>query len=237
MFVLAHRGNSGHAPENTLAAFRSALAAEADGIECDIYLTKDGRFAVCHDENIDRTSTGAGKISEMTFEDLRAHDFGVKFNEKFRGEKIPLLEEMLEVVSPMKIINIEIKHLADGPLENPYRELCGILHGLGVFDKVIISSFDTEALRRIYEADNGIYTAYLCGGGEETLKTAVSLKCKAIHPYFGNITYGYMRSARAAGLAVNAWTADARDEILFCKNIGCDIVITNEPALAKTLIF
>jgi len=151
MFIQAHRGNSGHAPENTLAAFRSAIGATADGIECDIHLTRDGRFVVCHDDTIDRTSTGTGEIAAMDFEELRRHDFGAKF-------------------------------------------------------------------------------------GEGTIETALSLGCRAIHPHFAGIDEDYMREARAAGLTVNAWTANKPGDILFCKNMGCDAVITDEPALARTLV-
>lgn len=237
MIIQAHRGNSGHAPENTLAAFKSALDARADGIECDIHLTKDGRFVVCHDDTIDRTSTGTGEIAEMTFGQLREYDYGVKFGEQFKGEMIPALEEMLEIVKPMRVINIEIKKFAAGILANPYKKLCGMLHDSGVFDKVIISSFSVDALREIYEADNNIYTAYLCNpkNKDGTIETAVSLKCKAVHPQFNHISYNYIREAKSAGLAVNVWTANSREAILFCKYAGCDAVITDEPALAREL--
>ena len=79
--VQAHRGFSAIAPENTLPAFKKAVEAGADGIECDIHLTRDGRFVVCHDGKIDRTSDGSGEISQMTLEELRKHDFGVRFSE------------------------------------------------------------------------------------------------------------------------------------------------------------
>ena len=74
--VQAHRGASGYAPENTLAAFQMAVDMNADGIECDIHLSKDGVFVVCHDETIDRTSDGSGKINEMTYAEISKHNFG-----------------------------------------------------------------------------------------------------------------------------------------------------------------
>ena len=242
MIIQAHRGNSGHAPENTLAAFSSALDVGADGIECDIHLTADGRFVVCHDETIDRTSTGTGEIAKMTFDQLRQYDFGSWFGTeaKFKGERIPALEEMLEIVKPMQVINIEIKQfvVGDSTLANPYKALCEMLREFGIFDKVIISSFSIDALREMYEADNEIYTAFLCNPRrqENTIETARSLKCKAIHPQFSNISYNYIREAKAAGLAVNVWTANSSEEILFCKYAGCDTVITDEPKFARTLV-
>ena len=239
MIIQAHRGDSGHAPENTLAAFKSALNAGADGIECDIHLTKDGRFAVCHDETIDRTSTGTGAIADMSFNHLREYDFGVKFGMQFEGEKIPSLEEMLEVVKPMRIINIEIKQFVPNAVcENPYKKLCVMLHDYAVFNKTVISSFSVEALKAVHEADNKIYTAYLCNPKrqERTVETALSLKCGAIHPHFAHISYNYIREAKAAGLAVSAWTANSSAELIFCKHAGCDAVITDEPAFARKLI-
>lgn len=240
MIIQAHRGNSGYAPENTLAAFQSAVDVNADGIECDIHLTKDGRFVVCHDETINRTSTGTGEIAKMTFERLREYDFGVKYNKKFKGEKIPALQEMLEIVKSMQVINIEIKQfiVTDSTVKNPYKKLCRILYDFDVFKKTIISSFSIDALREMYKADNKIYTAFLCNPKKQkqAVETAVSLKCKAIHPKFSHINENYIQKAKTAGLAVNAWTANLRDKILFCKNIGCDAVITDEPALARTLI-
>jgi glycerophosphoryl diester phosphodiesterase len=238
MLIQAHRGNSAHAPENTLAAFSSAIDAGADGIECDIHLTKDGRFVVCHDDTIDRTSTGAGKIAAMDFLQLRCYDFGVKFGERFVGEKLPALEEMLEVVESMQVINIEIKKFAGGALDDPYKKLCEMLRDFEVFEKTIISSFCIDALEKMYQADNNIYTAYLCDpkNREKTIETAASQNCKAIHPHFAGIDENYMREAKAAGLAVNAWTANKRNDILFCKNMGCDAVITDEPALARMLV-
>ena len=77
--VQAHRGASGYAPENTLASFQMAVDMKADGIECDIHLSKDGVFVVCHDETIDRTSDGTGRIADMTYEEIAKHNFSGKF--------------------------------------------------------------------------------------------------------------------------------------------------------------
>ena len=95
--IHAHRGASAYAPENTLPAFRLALEQKADGIETDIHLTRDGRFVVCHDDEIARTSNGQGKIQDMTVEQLKAYDFGGKFSPVFAGTPLPTLEELLEV--------------------------------------------------------------------------------------------------------------------------------------------
>ena len=90
--VQAHRGASAYAPENTLPAFRRAIEFGADGIECDIHLTTDGQYVVCHDNEIDRTSNGSGLIPDMTLEQLRQYDFGCKCGSQFAGTVIPTLD-------------------------------------------------------------------------------------------------------------------------------------------------
>ena len=96
VMIQAHRGASAYAPENTLPSFQLAVDMGADGIECDIHLSKDGRFIVCHDDKVDRTSNGTGSISDLTLAEIKALDFGAKFDAKFAGTSAPTLEEMLD---------------------------------------------------------------------------------------------------------------------------------------------
>ena len=84
--IQAHRGASAYAPENTLPAFQMAVDMGADGIECDIHLTKDGHYLVCHDHTIDRTSTGTGEIASMELSEIKSYDFGVKFSEEYGSD-------------------------------------------------------------------------------------------------------------------------------------------------------
>ena len=147
--IHAHRGASAYAPENTLPAFRLALEQKADGIETDIHLTRDGRFVVCHDDEIARTSNGQGKIQDMTVEQLKAYDFGGKFSPVFAGTPLPTLEELLEVVKDVDPINIEIK----GPfregtdMEAAYRLLFETLQRFGCVERTLFSSFGHGWLR------------------------------------------------------------------------------------------
>lgn len=100
--LLAHRGYSAKYPENTLLAFRKAIEAGVDGVECDVQRTRDGRYVILHDTSVDRTSNGRGEIASLDFEQTRAWDFG-------QGEKLPLLEELLEVVPADRWLNVEVK--------------------------------------------------------------------------------------------------------------------------------
>ncbi len=108
---IAHRGFSGVYPENTMLAFEKAIEVGCDGIETDVQLTKDGFLVICHDEQLDRTTTGTGLIKDFTLKELMNFDAGIKFGEEFKGLKIPTLEEFLKYVSDKNIIiNIEIKN-------------------------------------------------------------------------------------------------------------------------------
>ncbi|MFP4698544.1 MAG: glycerophosphodiester phosphodiesterase family protein [Eubacteriales bacterium] len=96
-YIIAHRGASGIAPENTIVSFQKAIDQGAEGIELDVHLTKDEIPVVIHDETIDRTTDGSGYIKDFTFEELNRYDAGNYFDKKFMNEKIPTLEQVLEL--------------------------------------------------------------------------------------------------------------------------------------------
>src|SRR5512141_2609782 len=93
-FLLAHRGASTHAPENTLPAFELALEEGADGVELDAKLSADGKVVVIHDATVDRTTDGHGRVSELSLQELKALDAGASFGDRFRGVRIPTLDEV-----------------------------------------------------------------------------------------------------------------------------------------------
>jgi len=105
---IGHRGACGLAPENTLASFRKALEIGVDGVEFDAHATKDGELVLMHDDKVDRTTEGTGFIRDLTFEEIRKLDAGMKFKEKFRGERVPAMKEALQLLAG-KTIFIEIK--------------------------------------------------------------------------------------------------------------------------------
>jgi len=104
MLVIAHRGASGHAPENTLAAFKRALALGATFIETDLQLSRDARFVAIHDDTVNRTTNGQGKVHDLSLADLRRLDAGSWFGSEFTGERIPTLEEILEFAKKHDVV-------------------------------------------------------------------------------------------------------------------------------------
>ncbi|MEK6570557.1 MAG: glycerophosphodiester phosphodiesterase family protein [Bacteroidota bacterium] len=109
LLVVAHRGCSGRAPENTVAAFEMALEFGADMIECDVRLTKDDEVVVFHDRTLNRTTDGGGPVEERTLEDLKKLDAGSWFSRRFSGERIPTLNEVLCLLEGRAFLNIELK--------------------------------------------------------------------------------------------------------------------------------
>ena len=231
--IQAHRGASAYAPENTLPSFQLAVDMGADGIECDIHLSRDGKFVVCHDHTVNRTSNGTGEISALSLEEIKALDFGAKFNPKYAGTPAPTLEEMLDVVRGMKVINIEIKRFEHAMGLNASLDLFySILQQYEIIGKTIVSSFDKLALRRLKQLHPDVYTCLLYDKMKSPAATAQKLGCSAIHPYYGFLSKRTVNSAHARKLKVNCWTVDDADEIAYMIDLGCDGIITNRPDVA-----
>ena len=157
--IIAHRGASRLAPQNTVAAFEEALKLGADGIETDVHLTKDGLIVLCHNYEVDETSLGSGNISDLTFDEIRKLDFGSKFSSKFKGEKIPTIEEFLDCVKNMKKIIIEIKTpKADNAIAEKTVEA---VRDFGLLSKTVFSCFCVDILKQCKKADKNAKTAML----------------------------------------------------------------------------
>lgn len=151
--VIAHRGGSAYSPENTMSAFRKAVSMKAEMIELDVLLSKDGVPVVIHDATVDRTTNTKGTVSDFTLAELRKMDAGSWFDEKFKGEKIPTLEEVLQFAKDKIAVNIEIKTEAvTDSVKNGIVEKClKIVGKAGVKNQVIFSSFDYRALNHLEE--------------------------------------------------------------------------------------
>lgn len=148
--IIAHRGVSLSAPENTGPAFQAAVDMGLGGVETDVQLTRDGKTVLHHNYTVDACSNGSGAVYRLEYEQLRALDFGAYRGEQWRGTKIPNLQEFWAIVHSLPIVNIELKAPVDHGI--PYVET--VLDSLRQFDRtdnVIISAFDHNLLRRVKE--------------------------------------------------------------------------------------
>lgn len=230
--IIAHRGASAYAPENTLAAFRKAIELGSGGIELDVHLSKDSKVVVIHDERVERTSTGSGFVKDLTHNEMSCFDFGNWFSDEFTGERIPLLEEFLKLVKGFDgLLNIEIKNdrVQYPGIEEKVLEL---VHKYEASDKVIISSFNHYSLVKIRNLDNKVKTGVLY---MELLyrpwEYAKTIGANAIHPYFYAINEDIVRGCIENGVEVNVFTVDDIEKMKFLAAIGVTGIITNVPDL------
>ncbi len=236
MKLIAHRGANRKAPQNTLAAFRAALSMPIDGVETDVHLTRDGAVVLCHNPNIDETSDGKGYINDLTLEELLALDFGGYFSPEFKGEKIPLLTDFLDLVRTLEIINIEIKP----PYNKRYEvvdETLRIAGEKGMLEQILISSFDPVVLRRAKDIAPAVQTALLYDFTKKAywevrknlLEFAASLGCAALHPYKYMINAAQIETAHELGMKVNCWTVNEPAVAKKMQAAGADGLITDVP--------
>lgn len=232
MLIIAHRGASGYAPENTMKAFQAALDMKADGMELDLHLTKDGEVVICHDDDVKRTTNGQGLIKNLTLEQLRRLDAGSWYGEPFCGAAIPTLQEFMTFAAGTSmLINLEIKNLPyyhKGIEESVIRSV----HEHDMLDRVVISSFDHYALAE---------TARL----EPSMKLGVLFSTRIIepwdyvrrlpfavyslHPDYSFVDEAYIRQCHEHGYKVYPYTVNNEKWAEPLAKAGLDGVITNYP--------
>ncbi|MEV7725602.1 glycerophosphodiester phosphodiesterase [Streptomyces sp. NPDC087917] len=232
--VIAHRGASYEHPEHTLAAYRQAVADGADGLECDVRLTADGRLVCVHDRRVERTSDGRGAVSAMTYEELAALDFGAWKGPAHAGSRVLLFEELLREAldAPRPVaLAVETKHpsRAGGRLE---AELVRTLreHGLadGRSGLVEVMSFSRTALNRMHRLAPGLPAVHLV---ERRLRPVRPPYATHAGPGIDLVRRdpGLVARLRAKGLGVRVWTVDEPEDVELCLRLGVDAIITNRP--------
>lgn len=235
--VIAHRGASAYAPENTMASFKKALEIGAGGIELDVQLSRDGHLVVIHDEMLDRTSNGKGWVKDKSLEELKSLDFGSWHSAGCAGEKIPLLEEVMELLKDKDILlDIEIKSgvvLYQGIEE----KTADMIMKYNMADRVIVSSFNHYSLAWLKKIQPVIKTGILYVAGlYEPWKYAASVGACAIHPLFYNIHPEIMTGCKQNGILVNPYTVDQPEMIQKVALAGVDGIITNVPDTALKVL-
>ncbi|MDD2710692.1 MAG: glycerophosphodiester phosphodiesterase family protein [Verrucomicrobiae bacterium] len=154
---IAHRGASSEAPENTLSAFKRAIEIGVDAIEMDVHLTRDGEVIVLHDETLDRTTNVKGPVAQLTLEEIRRADAGVRFAGKYRNEKVPTLAEALQLIPPPIMPMVEIKTAAAATAT------AKLIRDLGKIQQTTVISFFIEALQAVNNYDPRIRKGLLFG--------------------------------------------------------------------------
>lgn len=226
--IEAHRGDSANAPENTLAAFRRAFDLGVRWTELDIHPAKDGALMVIHDDTLDRTTNGAGAVSDFTAEELRRLDAGSWFDPEFAGERIPLLEEVFELAASRDTrVNVEIKAFAQG--FDVADRLVKLLRAFGREKDYLVSSFEVEPLLEVRALAPEISLACI-GRGLEILPAARRLGIPWVHAERSTVDAALVAEAHESGIRVNAWVIDDPAELPRWRALGVDKICTNRPA-------
>ena len=227
--IIAHRGYSSIAPENTLIAFKKAIDCKADYFELDVHKTKNDSIVVIHDSSVDRTSSNntKGIIAEMNYSELNTIQVGYsqKFADTYENEKIPTLREALQLAKGKIKVCIEIK------VYGAEKEILKIVNDLGVTNQVIIFSFYYPVLTKIRQLDKNIPILYLTDKADKTtIDYAKLIESNAIGVGYGTtITKEYLNFAHKNGIEVWKWTVDEENEMQQLIDLSLDGLITNFP--------
>lgn len=235
MWVIAHRGASGAAPENTLAAFRKAVELGAGFIETDLQLSRDARLVALHDDTLDRTTNGRGPVTSRTLEELRRLDAGSWFRathheeaSAFAGERIPTIEEILAFGREHEIgLHLEVKAAGPSGVEHA---VVGALRACGEIPRSVVLSFAAGILKRIRELEPLVMTGFLYSDRSlSAVATAVDAGARQLLPRHDRVTRELVTDAHAQDLKVVAWTANTPEEMQKLISAGVDGIITNYP--------
>ena len=233
MEITAHRGASIKYPENTMAAFRGAKKLGADWIELDVQQTKDKQIVVSHDTNLSRV-TGVNKdIIDMNYSEIKKLDAGSFFNKKFKGEKIPLLKEVLEFAKKNNIrLNIELK--PTGKEKNFEKQVVDLIKEYNFEDRCVVTSQVYNVLKKIKKYDKDIKTVYVMSiaiGKITDAKYADAFSIKAT-----NVTETQVSRVHNAGKELYAWTVNKEESINKMIDMNVDNIITDNIKLGVDLV-
>jgi glycerophosphoryl diester phosphodiesterase len=234
--ILGHRGASAYAPENTLAAFRLAREQGADGVELDAKLSADGFVIVMHDATVDRTTNGTGKVSALTYYELRRLDAGGWYNQSFRGEPIPTLEEVFAAVGRDLLVNVELTNYTTLTDKLP-EKVAALVIRMDLERQVIFSSFSPPNLVKIHTflpaAPLALLTPAGAVGALSRFLLGGSVPKEALHPHYADVTASLVERYHKKGRKVNVWTVNDAQEMRRLQALRVDAIITDDPLLAR----
>lgn len=231
VLVFGHRGASAYAPMNTLPAFELAVAQGADGIELDAHRTRDGHVVIIHDFTVDKTTDGAGRVTDMTLAQVRELDAGGWFDPAFRGIRVPTLDEVFDVVGKKLFVNVEIKSESI-ETDGVEQAVADVIARYGMQARVIVSSFNPLALVRFRQIMPEVPLGMLY---DETMSepqvvlVQTDLVCEAIHPHHIQIDGHLMAQARSQGWHVNTWTVNDPRRAMELRDLGVNVLMTDYP--------
>ena len=242
--VAAHRGGAALWPENSLLAFRQALALGVDALEFDLHMTSDGELVVLHDPTLDRTTTGTGPVRDLKLADLAVVRLKTR-DGAVTDERIPTFAQLLELAAAAVELLPEIKVDANRQRYDSIEEkVLALLRARGLLARTTVQAFQVETIRRLRALEPKARTMLLVARGDverdrarpaEAVRRARDLGATDLGMNHRLIDADVMAAARAAGIRVSAWTVNEEADILRMVDLGVDMVMSDRPDLVKKL--
>lgn len=241
--IVAHKGASASAPENTLAAFEMAIEMGTDMIELDVRNTKDEQIVVFHDETLDRTTNGSGFVHDYTLEEIRQFDAGSWFDPKYSSEHIPTLQEVLDSIHGRCKVIIEIKHMDHPHYEDFAEKVIDVIRKeKNGYDWIILESMESQYIEAAHAYDDHVQTKKLMISEDSApllafyIETKMHLgrakeddRMKALTPEYHTLSPRRVFRMHARGFEVFTYSPDTREEMVKMLHMGVDGIITNRP--------
>jgi glycerophosphoryl diester phosphodiesterase len=228
VLVIAHRGASGYAPENTLAAFRRAVALGANFIETDLQLSRDARFVAIHDDSVDRTTNGKGRVHDLTLPELRRLDAGSWFGSEFASEQVPTLEEILDFSKKHDVVfYLELK---PGATWGGEHALVGALRESGEIPRTVVISFNAPILEKLRQIEPTLMTGLLYEGDlDRPVEKAIDVGARQLAVRGDLVTPALLADARKRDLQVVCWTVNHPAHMRMLVEAGVDGIMSDYP--------
>jgi glycerophosphoryl diester phosphodiesterase len=228
VLLIAHRGASGHAPENTLAAFKRAVSSGVPFIETDLHLTRDARLVAIHDETVNRTTNGKGAVRDMTLAEVRRLDAGSWFGSEFSGERIPTLEEVLDFAKKYDVVfYLELKPAGSWGVEHA---LVAGLRESGQIARTVVISFEASTLAAARKLEPTLMTALLHDGQmDKPLDRALEVGARQLAVRADLVSPWLLTAARKRDLQVLCWTVNHSSHMRLLTAAGVDGIISDYP--------
>jgi glycerophosphoryl diester phosphodiesterase len=234
--VVGHRGARRDEPENTLASFERAIVLGADAIELDIQACRDGELVVIHDDTLDRTTDGSGRVVETPLAAIKRLDAGAWFSERRRGERVPTLREALEWARGTTDVAIELKG-TPAPADGAVERIVELLDSLGMLARAMLISFDHASIRRVAEVAPQLATGMLYDRRlRNPIRLATALGAASIRPSWRRWSTRLARRVHGAGLSSSAWTVNDEAAMRQLIAMRLDSIVTDDPGLLSRLL-
>ncbi len=233
--MIAHRGASAHAPENTMSAFRRAVELGARFIETDLHLSRDARFVAIHDPTLERTTNGSGRVHEFSLAELRQLDAGAWFDREFARERIPVLEEILDFARKADIVlYLEIKYDSAWRMHHSLLSSLRKEHDLA---RTVILSFDAATLEGLRRLDAMLMTGLLLEEQPpDPIQIALDCGARQLCPRADLLTSELIGKIHRVDLQVATWTVNQAEQMRAAIAVGVDGIMTDFPDRLQALI-